>query len=509
MRRSASTTAIKVRVTVVLVSLAVTCILSTPSAVAGHEPLYRIACPGSLFNREAALSPDGRTLYVLTFGYPVNLWEVLIYYWPEIGGVALALAALFVLMVVRHIRRTPRLVGEFHCRKCNYCLRGTAAGRCPECFTSTRRAVFGRSTAHRALPHAIPSLLIAVSYGSLWAFAVPRTGGVSAWLSWWSYDAETAVSKLGLHLREWRRLCDRIVEIDTEAGVIRRTLMTRAVSRATNCPFAVTPDGTGIVMPLHENDALGLISTSDGRIIRSLEWPAIPLRKTVGRWVQIAGFDEAGTGVVIVAFDETKRQSSLIAWDVQTGEATNLLEAPADIIRNIHVPRRYHRLPRSDQRFLEVCRINSLEMTGFRLVGDGVPRILNPIAQSLTYVGPIGAEGDRGGWIVENGSAVFELDLETGTFEHGLELPTGYRAGGSLPEDPHGTNVVVRVYGQTGQRYLVANTMCTEWDVELAIPSNATYDRYCTSQSGRFFAGFDLNEIGIYDLRSHSTEQSP
>ena len=70
-------------------------------------PLHRIQLPGNPYIRSAAFSPDGETLYVLINDQAINLWELLLHFWPEFGGGLTALAAIIFLIALRRIVRTP------------------------------------------------------------------------------------------------------------------------------------------------------------------------------------------------------------------------------------------------------------------------------------------------------------------------------------------------------------------------------------------------------------------
>src|SRR5262249_38977096 len=151
--------------------------------------------PGNPYIQSAAFSPDGETLYVLINDQAINLWAILVYFWPEIGGGLVALAAILFLLALRRILRTPRLPAQPHCRPCNYCLKSAPSQVCPECGKPIKRTIRGRTTRRRVLVFVIPLGVVALAYSLPWAFWLPRPGWFSRSVNWWSYDIEAAAAK--------------------------------------------------------------------------------------------------------------------------------------------------------------------------------------------------------------------------------------------------------------------------------------------------------------------------
>lgn len=318
-------------------------------------PTHRITFSGTPRIRSATFSADGSAIFVDLQDLGVNLWEVFIYYWPESLGTLTAITFLVCTTALWRILHRKRLLGEPHCRKCNYCLKGCESERCPECGWFIKRPIIGQSTRRRVLPFAVPLAFMLIVYGSLSLLRVPRSGCVSDWLHWWSYDL--AADSSSLSAQRWGRHASRLVKVDVNTGEILDTLVTWRAGSIKGLPITLTPNGDYILAVLQDQDRLCLVSMRSGRVVRHLrdgDWP--PTRIT--RWRQIAGFDDAGQTVFLVSFDTSNWRTHLLAWNWQSGEVTELLQSDGESVnragKTTYWPREYRYIPKtSPPRFLE------------------------------------------------------------------------------------------------------------------------------------------------------------
>ncbi len=294
-----------------------------------HLPMHRIRLPGIPTIHSATFSQDGNTLYVLVDGKAINIWAILVYYWPELLGTLAGLTALVCLPALRRIAKRPRLVGEPHCRKCNYCLKGCPSDRCPECGWRIKRPIIGRPTWRRCVPWLVPLALILALNGVMWAFRVSRTGEMAKWCNWWSYDLETWAANHNVSLATWVQNVDRVLELDVQSGQLHGTLITRLSGVRPRFQIATAPDGRAMIIPLTDGDRLALVSTFSGSVLRTL----VRINPSSGgttEWTQLAGFDDSGHVAYVVAFDEPAKKSKLISWDLRSGRNSVVAEYEAD-----------------------------------------------------------------------------------------------------------------------------------------------------------------------------------
>lgn len=518
----------------------------TDEAIAASMPMHRLRFPGNPRVQSAAFAADGQTIFVDWDDQAVNIWEVAVYYWPETLGSATAIIVIVCSFALWRIMRRRRLVGEPHCRRCNYCLRGVISGRCPECGRETERPIIGKSTWRRGLPWSLPLGIALLGYGSLWAFQMPRAGSASAWINWWSYDVAGWAQSKGVSLTRWVTNVDRVVEIDVTTGETLRTLITRPNRMDQWFPLTVTPDGGGLLMTLDRDDRLGLVSTRSGRVIRTLArgdsswtWGA------VSRWTQIAGFDDDGRTAYVVMFDVPASRTELLAWDLQTGESSLLFECDAEMVDIPYLgspkamPRRFFAIPGpGPTRFLQLPSIVGAyddRITNEILVRG--PEDLKRITMKITaepppFADPVfTSDGSRvflGSKKPGSGLAVF--DLVSGRRLQQWHPPVGHTAGhGNRGVPQRGPVIVARslriasVPGPTGvltstlsgpEAFLVGDSSSERWIGRYTRPSEAIrLGEIWISPDARFFAtagvipdssvvGRYQQELLIYDLRS-------
>ena len=275
-------------------------------------------------------SGDGERLYVHVRDNAINYWEVGVYNWPEVVGGLLILTAVPSLYWVRRIVHTKRIVGEWHCRHCNYCLKDIAHGRCPECGRAIRRPIHGRSQWMRLVPTCALLVLLTVFYGGLWAINAPRTGWVSNWVNWWSAPLlEWAKGRNVAWLVARGQGVDQIIEYDVNTGQPCRVLITRVMRMyAFEEMLERTPDDQGLVVPLPEDDTLAVISMKSGKTERRLFCPEIPCGKQ-SRWGHFAGTSDDDSSIYLSVVDQETETTKLVAWNLASGEHQVLLTTSA------------------------------------------------------------------------------------------------------------------------------------------------------------------------------------
>ncbi len=264
------------------------------------------------------LAPDGEHIYAHFQVGSVNLWAVLVFYWPEIVGVLIGLMLL--VMLWRLIRR-KRIVGQPHCRRCNYLLINAPSDRCPECglLLTLGNRVIGRPQSRRIALAA--SLMLAITGGNLAGRArLPREGAVSDWFHWLSprlYDWAWHHQHEWLHRHKvW---ITRIVEIDPKTGAILHTIYHVHVT-VTDMPWwlELAPDGQSIFLwnyfQIEQRDA------RTGELLARLFLQGNPWAHP--EYDQIQSITPSADGRMV--YVATWYSGSIQVWDLETGEANEL-----------------------------------------------------------------------------------------------------------------------------------------------------------------------------------------
>jgi hypothetical protein len=293
-------------------------------------PVRSITADRGNYIQGYAYARDGRSLYVVVSERAVNVWELGVYYWPEVLGAFVVIILIGSLLAIMRVRHRPRIVGEPYCRHCNYCLRGSEGLTCPECGRETRKREIGRPMWRRLLSINALILVVLGSYGALWAGRVPRTGWVSNYFNWWSVGLRKWAEDTN---RNWLlkrvQLISEIAEFETATGVRTRTLkrLAHQARRFLDSP-RVSPDGKRIAMTIGPPYHVVLLGTSSGRTVDSLRQG--DLSSGIGRSIEsVVGFDDSGTKVFVTSVDEQRLKTYLVEWNLETGKTRMLLEAKA------------------------------------------------------------------------------------------------------------------------------------------------------------------------------------
>lgn len=100
------------------------------TAVAVRQPDGVFTFRGDTRIQDIVLAPEGTHAYAIFQIGSVNLWAVLVFFWPEITA---TLVTLCIGVALWRVLRRRRRLGEPHCRRCNYLLTNLSGDRCPEC----------------------------------------------------------------------------------------------------------------------------------------------------------------------------------------------------------------------------------------------------------------------------------------------------------------------------------------------------------------------------------------
>lgn len=293
-----------------------------------RQPLHQIDLPASMYAAGLALSNDGKSAYVRVSDRAIHVPALLLYFWPEWFGAILGIALLVLLLGWRRIARTPRIPGEAHCRKCNYCLRGASNQRCPECGNAIVRPIIGRTPLRRILPRAIPAALLLAGYAAAWIAGAPR--GSPSVMQWngWSFELEAAALRVGISLKQFSCTVDCIKEFDTRAGAFTRNLTTVFGVATPDGRLVATPDGRGLVTTRDLGQQLVVIDLQSGDSMASISLPDAN-SPAAARWIDVVGFDAADGAIFAVALDSAGRYTSLVRWSPRDGQMKELVRTEA------------------------------------------------------------------------------------------------------------------------------------------------------------------------------------
>lgn len=501
-----------------------------PPAV--YTPTHRVQLPGNVRADGIAVSPDGSSVFVSGTASVVNVWAVLVSLWPEIGGTFVGLVLLLVLWRVRRIKQTPRLLGEPHCRSCNYCLKGNVTDRCPECGCSTQRRIIGRSVARRSVPYWALLTCVAAPYAALMAAQVPRNGAVSNRIEWWSSDLPDLALKLGTSMTGGSRPVGRIWELDVASGGIRRTLLTHSSMFDPSFEMSITPDGAHVVVKAISPGGMLVVGTRSGKVERTIESPRDGRGVWLG-WTQVAGYSHDGKSMYAVFADPQDDKTQLFRCEISSGACERVLETGLDSMK--YQSRSYPRaraiyVHDGAERILalevETRETTSGECT-LRLHGIGQSAPAQPMARSSvaipSHAPGFSASGDR--IVLRAVAGYFELDPAqfSSARPRVLRLPPGANATSfSVSADQPPGKLVTKLFIQptitsifTGAQtevYAVYDLELDRWTAVCTTPKDAIYTEHAASRScnaivaSGFLKGVKnattfKPELLIYDLR--------
>jgi hypothetical protein len=511
-----------------------------PEEYAEALPIQRITFPGGFKPPRAAFSSDGERLFVQVDNFAVNVWEVFVYYWPEVLGGLLGLTVLVCVLCLRRVSRTKRIPGEPHCRNCNYCLKYLESDRCPECGRIARRPVIGRPQWVRVSPWIAVLVVASILYSGLWVLGAPRSNRASNWLEWWSPSLLSwAKERHFTWLSARANFVGQVAEYDVKSGEQRGILFTRRMPLPPGVRegvFTLTPEGQGLILSIERDDALVVVNTRTGRIKKKMTCLEIA-RGTRTRWRGVAGFDDDGRTVYVTALDEYEKKTKLVAWNWTKGRHEVLLETTAYSHwfwtgRDRVVSRDFLRLPDGGNlKFLEISSLTEIGSgTALLMVRDA----RNPEAESVTitttlapFVEPVISSDAQRVMVASraSGGRLIEFDLTTGKRVNEIRPPplcwlSGfYRVDWSgrrliaeaawIPSPPRGFAALRRSRFHA-EVFLVRDLTTEKWLGWFARPENWIDVGLIVSPDGRYFAACGIGgrtprgvpEVLIYDLTS-------
>ena len=208
------------------------------------QPTWGVMLPDECTVADVLWNADSSRAFVSMSVRAVDVWQLLVRFWPETLAIAAGLPLLIILLLLlrrRWLRRRVVAIGEPHCRSCSYQLTGrTDAKVCPECGHSLnkRSIVFGRPM--RRWPVVVMASLLLFVGGAYFvvhryvprANTVPYYGSVWNWFHWPSvrlYNWATAHRYWSLTFPPSRLV--RIVEIDPATGQVTHTILNTPLAR--------------------------------------------------------------------------------------------------------------------------------------------------------------------------------------------------------------------------------------------------------------------------------------
>ena len=190
-------------------------------------------------------APDGHHVIAQMDVPAINVWSLGTFYWPEAALVAGTVASLIIL---RRVLRRKQVIGQFHCRKCNYQLTALAALQCPECGTaiSKRTRMKGRRRGWRLAL----LVIVVLSYATLYLTGLLetlRTGDFSHSTHWcWAWVYEWAFAQGNQRVLRHQDVLSRIVEIDPATGKVTRVIHEQG-GQETSGMYVLSRDGSLLV----------------------------------------------------------------------------------------------------------------------------------------------------------------------------------------------------------------------------------------------------------------------
>ncbi len=301
------------------------------------EPLHYIPFDGPHEARDVLFLDEAGRAIVHSHIEAINLWEVLVFIWPEVLGTLAGLWLLVALWIVWYRAHRPRRRGVLFCRRCNYEL-GKAEDReqllvakavCTECGRdiTPRLLVPGRSQRWRVLRPLVVGLLPAIGLGVLLlVVGLSRSGAAVRWFSLPSIRASELTAERGWTWFDgFRRSTDRFEEWDLETG--QRLRMIRTGPGRTYTRARLTADCSGLIVGGERSSLLVCIDTATGRVRSKLKLPAVSMM-AFGEYAIASHPDEAET-VFVLVLDRNAEQHVLYSWNTRSGVSAELCRVPA------------------------------------------------------------------------------------------------------------------------------------------------------------------------------------
>jgi hypothetical protein len=262
-------------------------------------------------------SEDGRDLYVFMMSRRVNAWALMVYYWPEALAGILGIAGF--RWLARSLRRA-RALGEFHCFKCDYLLKGIAGPRCPECGLELKPGNRVRGEGKKRVLLPLILLLAVAGWYATGRNAFTRTGCVGDWMVWrWEGLAYWGEDRGWVERHtQWQ---EEVMLVDLEGKrPMRRVCWVESLAEVER-PSSETLNGCLSA----DRRFLFRVAGIDG-------WEQVDLRtgrvvqRARGLWLYSVRAPETGPANILYGTDG----ASVGAWDIQSGRKLGELSFQAD-----------------------------------------------------------------------------------------------------------------------------------------------------------------------------------
>ena len=293
-----------------------------------------------------AFSPDGRYVYVHRFVRVINVWAVILQYWPKVMGGLLVLLTILLLFRVKRIWARPQASGTQYCRKCNYNLSSHSSvvgegatqrvvvmkdARCPECGVELRLRTpcRGRSGIRRVAMVGCMWLTTAMALGGLYLFEVLRdVSGVDGPF-WPSTDLVRVADRLApSRLGDLIDRANQVFEVDVISGEILRTVVIAQEYSFT--PITMAPDGRTLFIQGPGPNDVSRYAISDGRMLSSVTYPGkTSISPSSGGDSAAIGFSPNGGTAYVQWFDKDRVVNGVSAWNLAGGTLETIVETAA------------------------------------------------------------------------------------------------------------------------------------------------------------------------------------
>lgn len=270
-----------------------------------------------------AVSPQGDRIFATETVPAVNLWPVLIYYWPEasITGI-LAASTICLIYLWRRVFLRPQSHGLLYCQRCNYCLEGigNCTVRCPECgadLLPRRTQVRGRSRRRRTAIAAAVILVLTAGLGMPHLLGVQRKNAASNWFQWWSVRAHRhAVAGNWQWLLRHEGTVTQLESVDARSGAVSEPLA--FFPGASNGDIGLSSDGRWMV--LATDSGIHLLNIRGQMILKKqlLRVEGVPTIRNPGR-EPFVGFNRESTRVYTAWENSDAALTEVWAHDVGSG----------------------------------------------------------------------------------------------------------------------------------------------------------------------------------------------
>lgn len=265
--------------------LQATALQPAASQPASRGPTALWTYPGVSQIHSMVLTPDGKHAYVSMTVNGINLWKLLVYYWPEWSG-AILLVVLF--CVFRRTVKHEQEAGQPHCRLCNYQLTNLEAEACPECGGKLTRRNRVMGTRKRWTMAALLATTAVIVLGYMqFADSSQRGQSIHRWFNWSStWLDEWARTENWVWLLRASDLRHHLSKIELEHGQEVEGLLTELGGK----PFwriVISPDDRVLAGLTSGFEQVVFVRAEDGDVIRidGEEQPFEPVT---------VGFDPAG-----------------------------------------------------------------------------------------------------------------------------------------------------------------------------------------------------------------------